>query len=235
MTVNPLYILAAAPREPARLKNFFESGSSSVKHLLEKPGELRYAGWDLQTLDTARIVKGEYLEVKNGDRKTLNLYEDGTFIMRVAADDRFLGWGENPKAFQTQPRLNPIALVELTYNFAVFYSKLLDHFEAKPRMIKFRIMLKNAHMGQAKLYLTPYGVGTFAWVLNNEKHDAPENEVVREVDVETETITKNPGKVAYLLVEKLYLWFELSPEQIPYVSLKDGQRFVDFELIKKSK
>jgi hypothetical protein len=41
--------------------------------LLENPGSLRYAGWDLETRDTARIVKGEYLEVSLGDLKTIQL------------------------------------------------------------------------------------------------------------------------------------------------------------------
>ena len=74
-----------------RVKNLFDAGS--VKALLENPGSLRYAGWDLETRDTARIVKGEYLEVSLGDLKTIQLYEDGMLLARAKADEEFLAWG----------------------------------------------------------------------------------------------------------------------------------------------
>src|SRR5688572_31620822 len=49
------------------------------------------------------------------------LYEDGTLLVRVAADSTFLGWGQDEKEFNTRPRLNPMALIELTTSFVHLY------------------------------------------------------------------------------------------------------------------
>lgn len=89
--MTPLLILAAAPGQKSRFKSFFDPDGPG--QLLKDPGGLRYAGWDMQTLDQPRIVRGEYLEVRNGDRKQLQLFRDGVFIARLRADDSLLARG----------------------------------------------------------------------------------------------------------------------------------------------
>lgn len=231
----PFYILAATPVETSKLKRFFESGEDSVISLLQSPGEIRYAGWNLQTFDTPRIIKGEYLEVRNGDRKLIKLYEDGTLILRALADNNFLGWGQDRDSFIKSPRLNPIAVVELTYSFVDFYKNIASRFLIKPNSIKFRVDLKNTFIDGAKLYLTPYGLGTYAWHFNDDKHPAPSNEMEREVEVSLDSLSESPSHVAYELVQKVYLWFGLEPKEIPYVAEDEkGRKFIDIEKIKKS-
>lgn len=233
---KPLYVLAAAPCEPSRLKGVFESGEGSVMEILKNPGQLRYAGWDLQTLNTPRIIKGECLEVKSGKRKLIRLYEDGTLIVRVPADQSFLGWGQDEDAFMKKPRLNPITIVEFTYNFVDFYKKLVPHFITKPTKIKFRVKLKNTLIETERIYLTPYGVGTVAWDFDDDRHYAPKEEMIENIDIEVDNLLRSPAHVAYQLVERLYLWFGLEPKEIPYASKdNEGNRFIDAEKIKKIK
>ena len=229
MIDQPVFIFAAIPKERTRFKDFFADGP--VKTLLEKPGELRYAGWDLQTLDQARIVKGEYLEVRNGDRKILDLYEDGTFLARALATDDFLGHGSPEKAIPNI-RVNSLALIEFSYSFVRFYAQAIEFLEPKPTQVVFGITLENAK-SDTPLYMLAYGVNSSEWSAPTKEYPAPEGSMKRQVDVSTSDLQSQPERIAYVLVEKVYTWFGLAPDKIPYVTSRDGNRMLDIAAIVK--
>lgn len=233
MTNNPHFIYAMAPRGTSSFKNFFEAGP--IRELLEKPGELRYAGWDLNTLDQARIVKGEFLELRNGERKLIRLYEDGSLIVRADASESFLGWGRGEVDFKQKPRLNPVAVIEFTYNFVNLCSKLAKLLQPSPKTVGIRVEIRNAFFENSKLYMIPYGIGTYAWHFDDEQYKAQEASMVREIDVSVDELTSRPDIVAYSLVQKIYTWFGISSEKIPYVSAEGEKKFVDPQKIISSK
>lgn len=230
MKSSPTFVYAAIPNEACSFKNFFDE--SSVKRLLENPGELRYAGWDLQTRDTARIIKGEYWEVKSGERKFLNLYEDGGLIAKVSAGPDFLGWGRTESEFQSSPRLNPVALVEFTYNFVRLYAKMFEFLEPSPNTVNLRVEIRDAIFDGAHLYLNPYGTGTYAFLFDEDRFAANESRMIRDIDVNAALLVERPEIAAYLLVEKIYVWFGVPTDKIPYVTNDRGTKIVDFHLIK---
>ena len=86
MSSTPTFVYTARPTTRVRLRGIFAQGP--LKELIENPGTLRYAGWNMETQGQSRIVKGEYLEVAVGERKTNQLYEDGaaaaTRVLRSA-------------------------------------------------------------------------------------------------------------------------------------------------------
>jgi hypothetical protein len=230
---KPFYILAIAPTISCKLKKIFEPGSDSIMHLLQNPGKLRPSGWDLVTYDIPQIVKGEFLEVKNY-QKDIRVYEDGALILKALADNNYLSWGQHEEDFKKFPRLNPIALIELTYNFIDFYKKLSRHFEITPKNIKLRCELRNAFLNEnAKLCLTPHGVNTVAFS-SNFKAEAPENDMIKEIEKELDDLLNYPAQVAYELIEKLYLWFGHTSCDIPYTDEDEqGKKFIDINQIKK--
>lgn len=230
---NPLLILIASPVEPSSFKNFFSGEENTVKKILEEPGTTRRAGWDLRTLDQARLIEGEYFEVVNGERKKIHLYEDGTLILNASASYDFLGWGSSSDEFMKSPRLNPVALIEISYNFVDFYKKLIDYFIEKPSRIKIDINIKDAFIDEnIKLHLNPYSVKSNSWGFDREKQDAPLNDMVRFIEVDTEDIEKKEEFVVYDIVKKIYTWFGLTEEKIPYTSERDGCKFINIEEIK---
>ncbi len=229
------YILAATPTEPSRLKKFFESGDASVRTLLEHPGQLRYAGWDLQTDDKARIIRGEYLEVKSGDKKILHLYEDGTFIVRAAADETFLAWATSKSRDKKNLRLHPIALIEFTYSFAAFYARLTPHFETARRHLNMRVEFQNAIIDDAKLFLNPGEVGSITWGFNEDPYFAPDPSVKTEIEIKTNRLQQNPARVGYQLIEKVYVWFGIDPKWIPYTAVDGENRIIDIAQLGKKK
>ena len=72
MSKVPHFVYTARPSARVRLRGLFERGP--LKELIENPGTLRYAGWNMETQQESRIVKGEYLEIVLGDWKTIQLY-----------------------------------------------------------------------------------------------------------------------------------------------------------------
>lgn len=233
---EPFYVLAAAPCSPGKLKKFFESGPDSIMDLLQNPGQLRHAGWDLNTLDFPQIIKGEYLEVKSG-RKLIRLYEDGTMILRALADNNYLGWPRFEEQFKKSPRLNSIALIELTYNFIDFYRRLSGHFEINPEKIRIGCELRNVFLpGETILSLAPGPVGTVGNEFDFFKKEAPGNNMEKQIDFELADIQNSPAYIVYELIEKLYLWFGHTTDKIPYTSENDqGKKFIDIKQITKEK
>jgi hypothetical protein len=229
----PDYILGATPCEQTKLKNIFEAGKDSITELLKNPGYLREGGWDLRTNDTPEIVKGEFLEVGNKRYKLIRLYEDGTLILSAAAHNHFLCWGQSTEDFSKHPRLNPIPLIELTYNLVFFYGKLIPYFLKKPSKIRFQIELKNAFLEKSKLHLTPSHVGnTPGWLIIDFWKEAPDNEMKIKLDIPTNSLIESSPYVAYKLIEKLYLWFGFTPDKIPYTTKDDdGDKYIDTQKI----
>lgn len=231
MSKQPLFILLAKPTTTVQIDRMFERGA--VQALLEQPGELRYAGWDLETRDRARIVRGEYLEVAAGDRKRIQLYEDGTLIVRIPADSEFLGWGRSEQEFAKRPRLNPLALIEVTYNFVDLYRRIIAHAKPTPPEHILRASLRNAAIEENKLYLNPYGVDTWAYELDDHRYPAPDESMDRDIPVPNNVLANEPARAAYLLVEKIYLWFGVPTNEIPYVIEANATKSLDVEKIKR--
>ena len=102
----PLIVLGTEIKERFTLDNFFNEENNPLYDLLKDPPHLRYSGWNLLTLDRPRIKDGKCWEVKNGDRKTVRIYRDGSLVAVAYADDSFLGWGSNHEDFLKFPQLN---------------------------------------------------------------------------------------------------------------------------------
>ena len=160
---NPSYILIASPTQPNRLKNVFASGPETIASTLERPPVFRYAGWSLETLDQARIVGGEFLEVKNGPRKTIRIFEDGTLLFRGDAGPDFLGWGRDEVTFPESPQLHSLAAIEVTTLFLYFYATLIPHFERPVSDIRFVLKLTDAKIGEKFMHIVPYPVNSVRW------------------------------------------------------------------------
>ena len=232
---KPLYILAVTPYESSKLR-LFESGSGSISELLMRESGIRYAGWDLSTGDKPKIIKGEYLEAKIEGGKKINLYEDGKFVFWVAADPNFLAWPLKEEEFNKKPRLNPLAIVEVTYNFVNFYKNLMPFFIKTPQKFRFVVQIKDAFLNQdTKLYLIPGGLQSIEWLMNRVQYIAPENDMNKYEDVDVGGLKDEASHVAYLLIEKLYLWFGIDKTLIPYVSKEKGKEIIDIEKIKANK
>jgi hypothetical protein len=233
-TDRPVFIYSMTPLGRTAYKQFFEPGD--LKKIIEDPGQIRHAGWDLTTRARARIVNGEYLEVASAERKRIRVYEDGSVLVRISGDEDFLSWGQNTNHFDQAPRLNTLSLIEFTLNFCKLCSRLVDVMDPQPREVNLKVEIKNAFFGKAKLFLIPQPVSSWAFTMTDDRYYAKEASMTRKVVVAMDELRTSPNAAAYKLLRQIFYWFGVERDDIPYTSLApNGSRFVDENLIVNSR
>lgn len=217
---EPIYYLAAAPMEKVEVPTL--TRTHGVRELLEHPPAGRHSGWNLTTLERAELRPGPRLHIQNGERKFIDLSEDGTFTV-IGVFDGFLGVGRWD--FNVKPLVNGLAVVEYTYEFVSLYERLLDEFiEPRPAWVRFTAGVRNAHYTAAdqprKLLMVPGPVNDhYGWPAFDAR-EAPESEFGYSIDVQTsaEAPHIDTKKLTYDLARRFYNSFGLTDDDVPYVS-----------------
>ncbi len=217
-------ILSAYPEYVMQLRTIFSSDPKSIKQMLEYPPTIRSSGFDLRTLDRASIISGKFCRVTNGDRKVIDLYEDGALIAGFKADGDYLCWAMKGL------KINPVVLIESVYTFVLFYELVIEDMDTKPKIVTFKVDLHNFHLDDKKNYLVPYGLNTIAQIFDDEKKIARDNNWSKNIDVDIEKF--EVASIAYKIVERIYLYFGFEVEKIPFTKEVEGERVVDIEQIK---
>jgi len=219
------FVLAAYPSEPTELPSLFNSSTNSITRILEQPPTIRDGAFALTTLDTAKIIDGDFRRVRNGSRKVVDLYPDGVLIFGCAADEAFLAWGI--RDYEERPKLNTVALIEATYHFCLLYSEVLKRLSPKPKQIHFRFQLGNMHSSNGKppVFIVPYGHNTAAQMFDDPAYPAPKDSAAKDIIISATDF--DPGTVAYLILEQIYRWFGIESDfTIPYSEEIDGKRAI---------
>ena len=137
---KPAIIISCTYRpQPNTVKDIFKAGSD-VMNLIEQPPKLRNMGWALDTLDRAKPVAGEFLEVANGKRKLLRLYRDGQHVF--SAGMHFFGHAVN-KDENESSKFNLLAVAEFITNFTNFSSQIAQSLNNGINTYIFTIVVSN--------------------------------------------------------------------------------------------
>lgn len=229
---SPWYVLAASVPAGNRIRRFFDRDADSPAYILEQPPTFRWGGFDLRTLDTARFVAEDCLEVRNGERKVLQLYQDGTFVTRAAADASFLGWPMDDDDFARAPRLNPVPVVEWHLAFAHTYRLLVPLLKSRPDTIHFRLELHDAQVNGNRLFLTRYYAGGIQNIHKPQRYQAYADNPADEATWSADALIDQPDYVAYLLVEKFASFFDMPSEDIDFVKQAGDRRIIDVDALR---
>ena len=220
-------VLSAYPESVVRLRTIFSSDLQGIKHQLEEPPTIRESGFDLRTLDRANIVSGKFCRVTNGDRKVIDLYEDGALIAGFKADDDYLCWAMRGL------KINPVVLMESVCTFVLFYELVIEDMDTKPDGVNFRVVLHNLHLDDKKNYLTPYSFDRkgYRFAFDEGKKFAPENNW-RSENIKVELENFQVESVAYEIIREIYLYFGIEVNKIPYTKEVNGNWIIDIEQLK---
>jgi hypothetical protein len=188
-------------------------------------------GWDLWTLDEARIVEGRKRVLVNGDRKRLTLFPDGAMTF-VASFNDFLGWPNTREEFAKRPQLNSVAFVELIYNFARTYLAVVDYMSPRPSRVRFRCGFRGLHLEDRKaVFLQSGTMSQRAYRRPGSAKEAPTASI--DLDPVEVSLTEDQraddlaARVAYELLLRVYRWFEFEDDAIPFVDHET--RMLDLE------
>jgi len=217
----PHYSITTTPMESTEVESLLSSTDDSITRLLENPPKLRYAGWAMETEDRARLVGGELRRVKVEQYKLLDLYRDGTLVFVCTADESLLGWGNT----FGRGRINPLALIEITYMYFDFYSKVINRFASPVRSLQVEVRLENLLSKETKFSLAPHGVGAMSQRIPHYLHAAPETRFSfrRKLDLDT----FDAAKAAYQVIREIYAWFGIEEDRIPYLTRERNAVSVD--------
>jgi|GEM_PF-920571 len=218
-------VLVGYVEDQGVLKTIFDTKEGSIYNKIRCPGSLRYAGWSLETLDTPKIISGQYIQACNGERKTLRLYRDGALFF--AADQGFWLW---PK--EEQGKINCLGVVESVYNFVNLYNDVLKDFNVKTikGFLKFGVF--NYHQDNVPSFLCAGSLASVDYQFATNPKVAPEDQYISP-SYSFDFSEMSVPVIAYNLVKEIYLWFGIMEGEgrIPYVTEKDGLTFVDTDKI----
>jgi hypothetical protein len=231
---TPLYILAAAPDESVRFEKFLDVDEKSPKDLLEKPSYVRYLGWNMLTLDQAKIRDGSYWEVKNGDQKTIQLHRDGSLLAVAYADSSFLGWGQSEEKFVNNPKLNALAIIEYTYEFVELYRQILRQV-GPVKSVTFKVRLVNTKLSSGKfLILRPSPINNLMQPLNKGGVGVIERDFSQDIQDTLIGGTYESRYTAFSILKEVFVKFGITPDKIPYSGTDENKRgFIDINQFPK--
>lgn len=228
---EPLFYLGAAPKAQVHVPTV--TRDEGVRRLLENPPAARYEGWNLITLERAELASGPRLHIQNGQRKFIDLHEDGT-LTAVGTFDGFLGWGRWD--FAQRPKVNGLAVVEFTHEFVSFYERLLhEYIEPLPEEVRFTVGVRNAHYEheeeERKLYLSPGPIGDLYELDEYTRREAPEPSFSESFDAPVAAADPHldVGRVSYELLRRFYNRFGFTDDAVPYTN--EAHDAIDFAQI----
>lgn len=229
----PILVFGARLFPSQEIPRFFEKQGNKLVKLLTNPPYLRYTGWNLLTLGHAEIKDAAYWEIKNGDRKTLRLYRDGTFIASCYADNTFLGWGREANEFDGFPLINSLAIVEYTYEFVELYRKFLECINFKEKItISFNLSSSKTISGST-LLLTKHEVKSIFYGFRSDCSPIIKEGVIKDsIEVNIQKNSFDSARIAFELLSKIYLLANIASDEIPYTKrLESGERVIDVNRI----
>lgn len=211
-------LLAVFPHGETTIPTLFQSPGSEIVQLLLNPPILRNLGFDLRVGSFPAIREGLVQRSVAPGWKILDLWKDGSIIFGAAGDGDFLCWGN---ANGTTLIINPLALIESTYLFIMLSREVFQKFSVPPpTKVTFMLSLQNPPEGDLQQGFTekPYELLAGHW---GNLHRAPESSIEFRLECLLENYNfysdeESSGKIAFELLGKLYTWFGIEENFIPY-------------------
>jgi len=219
---RPVFALASKPQPDSRFRNLFGSREASLVHNFEHPPVLRRAGFSLEHDGNSRIVMGELRRVLIPSWKVMELWRDGVFLYAVDALVQPF-WG-SPRKKDGSLQMNPLALAEPIYLFALLSNLIYEESVTPPHRIEYRIRLDCLIQNGTTASLSEGALDPFFFG-NPLTHPAPASTFDRTIVWQTGKIVAEV--VAYELVKEVYNWFGISDDGIPYTVNSDGTVAID--------
>lgn len=230
LSQRPAIVLTATPLHQVVIPSLFASRNASVVRLLEHPPQLRPSGFDLETGESARIVRGVMRRAVSIGDKLLELWRDGMLLFIGSGEDNFLSWARRRPGDPL--RINPLVLTESTFLFLELFRQLGQFMEPRPTKIEFELRLCNFPAGEKGAGIIPARVDSPAWRFGTDRREVPAANMSGRVTREGDLL--DPGSVGFDLIKQVYAWFGIEEDQIPYTTESKGHRVIDVPSITRN-
>lgn len=228
---HPAFILSAVPYPRVEIPTLFSARDAEIIRLLENPPKLRAGGFDLDTGAPPRIIRGELRRAVTPGYKLLDLWQDGILIFAATGDKEFLSWGKHTIMSPAPLRINQLVLIEATYLFVELVRQIMGYFDSKPERIRISLGLRNMTVGGTPCGLIPGPVDSDSWKFGGDIHRAPGSDNRWTVIWQTQNF--EPGVIAMDLIKRVYAWFSIEEDRIPYTEQLEGQRVISRKMLEQ--
>ncbi len=208
-------LILSAFIKPQAAESTFENPTEILEAIRRLPAGLRDGGWTLIYSSEIDEDSPDELRTKWSDTRALKLYADGTLI--ASFDFQYLVFLRD----EMKPRIIPVALVEVVYQFVAFYSQFLQALQASENHKVFvTVSLRNMRKDGIPTELQPGTAAPNTW---SEPRAATENDFSKVFEIRT----LEPGAGAMEILETIYAFFTLPVNAIPFVSHEEGRDVID--------
>lgn len=222
----PTYVLEGTPLSHLSFQEFFSSNNSVGARLVRNPPEIRATGFAIDGGGSVRIHKGvSWRSLYSEEHRVLKLGLSGSVLFAAPADDSFLCRARHQEP--GKPRINPVVLVESLLLFAMLLRQVQG--SADPKNVGYRLRfrleraigLEQISRQRYTLHLGPGPMGSYP----SNPRPAPEIRFEQEETWAQGEI--DPAALAYVCLTRIYEWFGITHDSIPYVKLEGGKKIVD--------
>jgi hypothetical protein len=220
---HPAFVLTAAPLSRVEIPTLFAARDAEIVRLIEKPPELRPGGFDLDPGASPRIVRGELRRAVTPGYKVLDLWRDGVLVFAVSGGEDFLSWGKHTPDHGPL-RINQLVLMEATYLFIELARQVIRYCDPEPARVTISLGFRNMTVGDTPCGLIPGPIGSASWQFGNDIHRAPAPDNTWSGTWETKDL--EPSVVGMDMVKRVYAWFGIEENRIPYTEEVGGQRVI---------
>lgn len=217
---KPYLSLAICPSNQSEIQGIFEGREGEVVKIIDRPPEIRYSGFNLDTGQFTKIIEGKKRRSFEKGYKALELWKDGALIFIANAGPDFLSWGNYDK--QQLLRINDYALVEVCYLFCLLANKLMPFYTPSPEDFLINIQLKNLPPQNC------FVLGTQGYSMLNAK-EAPGSE--GEFSLKLDLANSSPEFSSFQFASSVYEWFGVEHSSIPLSTKKNEKYQIDPEAI----
>ncbi len=203
----PALFLTAQPGHPQNQPGDFYS-ESGLRGAISRHRNVRgaVAFGITYGLETSRL-RGSILSV-DADMRFLRIQPDGHLVAGAAGTPEFLGWAQDRTIpIRHSLNINPVVLVEWVLEFCRFlHETMMETFDGEP----WTIAVAGRRLATADRPLSLFGGRPHSF-LPREGRMAPEDTFEQTI-----AVGDRPETTAFRVLEAIYLWWELSSEEIPF-------------------
>lgn len=213
-------LILSAFVEPSAASTTFAKPQEIADSLRPLPEGLRDGGWSL-IYSTDFDASPNVIRTKWSDSRSLELFADGTLI--AFFDMRYLVFLRD----ESKPRIIPIALVEVVYQFVHFYFEFLRKLVLSGGKLFIRVDLINMHKDEANTMLQP---GTAMPNVFAEPRITKNNDDFKTIEIRS----RDHRVVTVEVLKIIYGFFGMTIDQIPYTELAEGTHVINLEPFSRS-
>jgi hypothetical protein len=218
LATAPAFYLSASLRRPVDLRGLFESRTHPLVEALHSPPTLRDSGFGIDAGTTSTIVEGRLRRAVVADDRLLEIHRSGAIIFIIQGGPDGISWSQR-QPNQKVLRLNPLALVEMTYEFALLAWNTYNGTVSESDAIDLTIGFERMAVEASTSVLSPGPLQSFA----SRAQSAPASTFQASVVV---SMSSKPERWAVALLERIYNWFGFESDRIPYTIRQGDERVI---------